>query len=141
MKAAAALRAIVLRNRAGEHVGIPSWCTANADTLRAILHAHRDNDAPILIEATCNQVNQHGGYTGMNPAGFRDFILGLAGETSIDADRILLGGDHLGPSPWKHLPASSAMAQARDMIRAYVEAGFTKIHLDASMACSDDVAL
>ena len=77
----------------------------------------------------------------MNPAGFRDFILGLAGETSIDANRIVLGGDHLGPNPWKHLPASSAMAQARDMIRAYVEAGFTKIHLDASMACSDDVAL
>lgn len=141
MKAAAALRDIVSRNRAGEHIGIASWCTANADALRAILRARRGDDAPILIEATCNQVNQHGGYTGMNPAGFRDFIFGLAGEMSIDADRIVLGGDHLGPNPWKHLPASSAMEQARDMIRAYVEAGFTKIHLDASMACNDDVAL
>ena len=30
------------------------------------------------------------------------------------------------------------MAKARDLVRAYVEAGFTKIHLDASMACADD---
>ncbi len=30
------------------------------------------------------------------------------------------------------------MAKARDLVAAYVEAGFTKIHLDASMACADD---
>ena len=30
------------------------------------------------------------------------------------------------------------MSEARDMVRAYVEAGFAKIHLDASMGCADD---
>ena len=30
------------------------------------------------------------------------------------------------------------MAKARDMVAAYVDAGFSKIHLDASMACADD---
>ena len=30
------------------------------------------------------------------------------------------------------------MAEARDLVRDYAEAGFTKIHLDASMACADD---
>ena len=32
--------------------------------------------APVLIEATCNQVNQQGGYTGMTPADFRGFVEG-----------------------------------------------------------------
>jgi D-tagatose-1,6-bisphosphate aldolase subunit GatZ/KbaZ len=32
----------------------------------------------VLIEATSNQVNQFGGYTGMQPADFRDFVLNIA---------------------------------------------------------------
>ena len=141
MSAQAELRSIVADNRAGRARGIPSWCTAHPQTLRAILRAHRDSDGPILIEATCNQVNQHGGYTGMAPARFRAFIEALAGQAGVDARRIILGGDHLGPNPWKALPAAQAMAEAREMVRAYVEAGFDKIHLDASMACADDRAL
>jgi D-tagatose-1,6-bisphosphate aldolase subunit GatZ/KbaZ len=141
MSALEALRSIVADNRAGRARGIPSWCTAHPQTLRAILKAHRDSDGPILIEATCNQVNQHGGYTGMTPAAFRAFIEGLAAEAGVDARRIILGGDHLGPNPWKGLPAAQAMAEAGAMVRAYVEAGFDKIHLDASMACADDRAL
>ena len=138
MNAREALTAIVAENRAGQSRGIASWCTAHPQTLAAILRAHRDGDGPILIEATCNQVNQDGGYTGMNPARFRDFIARLAAQARIDAGRIILGGDHLGPNPWKSLPAAAAMDKARVMVHAYVEAGFDKIHLDASMACADD---
>ena len=141
MSAHAEMRSIVADNRAGRARGIPSWCTAHPQTLRAILRAHRDSDGPILIEATCNQVNQHGGYTGMTPARFRAFIEGLSREAGVEARRVILGGDHLGPNPWKTLPAAQAMAEAREMVRAYVEAGFDKIHLDASMACADDRAL
>jgi D-tagatose-bisphosphate aldolase class II non-catalytic subunit len=141
MSATARLSDIVAANRSGRHAGIPSWCTAHRETLAAILRAHRGNALPILIEATCNQVNQDGGYTGMLPADFRDFVLGLADEAGIARDRIVLGGDHLGPNPWRGLPAGQAMAKARDLVRGYVEAGFTKIHLDASMACADDVVL
>jgi D-tagatose-bisphosphate aldolase class II non-catalytic subunit len=141
MNASETLREIVGRNRSGRALGIPSWCTAHPQTLRAILRAHRDSDDPILIEATCNQVNQHGGYTGMNPTRFRAFVEGLAADAGVDASRIILGGDHLGPNPWKHRSAAEAMAQALAMVRAYVEAGFDKIHLDASMACADDRAL
>ena len=138
MNAREALTTIVAQNRAGQSRGIASWCTAHPQTLAAILRAHRDGDGPILIEATCNQVNQDGGYTGMNPARFRDFIARLAAQARIDAGRIILGGDHLGPNPWRSLPAAEAMEKARVMVRAYVEAGFDKIHLDASMACADD---
>jgi len=138
MNACGRLRSIVADNRAGRARGVASWCTAHPQTLRAILRRHRDSDDPILIEATCNQVNQHGGYSGMAPARFRTFVEGLARQAGVDTSRIILGGDHLGPNPWKGRPAAEAMSEARDMVRAYVEAGFDKIHLDASMPCADD---
>ncbi len=51
----------------------------------------------------------------------------------------MLGGDHLGPNCWQHLPAKEAMAHSEQMIHDYVSAGFKKIHLDCSMSCADDV--
>jgi D-tagatose-bisphosphate aldolase class II non-catalytic subunit len=135
------MKQIIAASRAGHHAGIPSYCTAHPKTLRAIFRCYRDNDKPILIEATCNQVNQDGGYTGMKPADFREFVFALAGEADVDASRIILGGDHLGPNPWKNAPVAEAMGKARDLVRCYVEAGFAKIHLDASMACADDHGL
>lgn len=135
------LRDIVDSNRHGAPVGIPSWCTAHPETLSAIFAAYREDSAPILVEATCNQVNQFGGYTGMTPAGFRDFVISLAHGAGIDPGRLILGGDHLGPNPWRKEPAEIAMARARDLVAAYVAAGFQKIHLDASMACADDGVL
>lgn len=141
MSGADVLRAIVAGNRAGKACGIAAWCTAHPQTLRAVLRAHHGSDDPVLIEATCNQVNQDGGYTGMTPAGFRALIETLALEAGIDMRRVILGGDHLGPNPWKHLPAAEAMAKASAMVQGYAQAGFEKIHLDASMACADDGAL
>ena len=132
---------IVRRNRSDGSTGIPAWCTAHPDTLRAILSAHAAGDAPILIEATCNQVNQFGGYTGMTARAFRNFVAGLAREAGVAEARIILGGDHLGPNPWRHESAQEAMAKAADMVRDYVDAGFTKIHLDATMPCADDASL
>lgn len=129
---------IVAANRMGEARGIPSWCTAHPQTLRAIFAEYREDDAPILVEATCNQVNQFGGYTGMTPSAFRTFVEGLAIAEGVDPARLILGGDHLGPNPWKSEPAASAMAKACDLVAAFVDAGFSKIHLDASMACADD---
>ncbi|MDO9641244.1 MAG: class II D-tagatose-bisphosphate aldolase, non-catalytic subunit [Pseudotabrizicola sp.] len=132
---------IVARNRAGEAVAIPSYCTAHPETLAAIFGCYRDDDSPILIEATCNQVNQFGGYTGMTPAAFRRFVEDIATAQGIDPARLILGGDHLGPNPWKNEPAGQAMDKARAMVGAYVAAGYTKIHLDASMRCADDTTL
>lgn len=135
------MKQIIAASRAGSHSGIPSYCTAHPETLRAIFRCYHNNDKPVLIEATCNQVNQVGGYTGMRPADFREFVYALARESGVDPGRIILGGDHLGPNPWKAEPAKEAMAKACVLVRAYVEAGFTKIHLDASMACADDHVL
>ena len=96
------------------------------------------DDTHLLLEATSNQVNQAGGYTGMTPVMFRDYVYSIAAELGFDTGRLILGGDHLGPNPWQHLDAATAMQHAVEMVRMYVEAGFTKIHLDASMRCADD---
>jgi D-tagatose-bisphosphate aldolase class II non-catalytic subunit len=130
---------IIARNRAGQGGGLPAWCTAQPQTLAAILRSYRDDGAPILIEATCNQVNQFGGYTGMTPADFVFFVKAIARAEGVDPARLILGGDHLGPNPWKAEPAVQAMAKARDMVGGYVAAGFGKIHLDASMSCGGEV--
>ena len=133
--------ALIAANRSGQRRGIPSWCTAHPETLSAILRACRDSDDPILIEATCNQVNQEGGYTGMTPAEFRRFIEDLTRGAGVNPDRLILGGDHLGPNPGSACRRSEAMARAGDMVKAYAEAGFRKIHIDASMACGGESRL
>ena len=132
------LREIVEANRAGASRGICSVCSAHPMVLEACIDRAIADGSPLLVEATCNQVNQEGGYTGMQPSQFRDFVLGLAAARGLPAERLILGGDHLGPNPWRHEPAEPALAKAQTMVRAYAEAGFTKIHLDASMACAGD---
>ncbi|MES2294865.1 MAG: class II D-tagatose-bisphosphate aldolase, non-catalytic subunit [Pseudomonadota bacterium] len=118
--------------------GITSVCSAHPWVIRAAADQALDDGSLLLIEATCNQVNQDGGYTGMRPAGFRDFVKGLTARAHLPQDRLILGGDHLGPHVWRKLPAEEAMRRAEEMIAQYAEAGFSKIHLDTSMPCSGD---
>ena len=132
------LRSLPLAHARGQATGIASVCSAHPKVIEATLLEGLERETPVLIEATCNQVNQEGGYTGMTPADFRRFVEVIAARVGFDSGRIILGGDHLGPNPWKHLPADEAMAKAEDMVRAYVSAGFTKIHLDTSMGCKGE---
>ena len=125
------------RGRAGAS-GIPSICSAHPHVLVAAMRATAPIGLPLLIEATCNQVNQDGGYTGMTPADYRDFAFALADQEGFARERLILGGDHLGPNPWKALPAEEAMAKAEAMIAAFAAAGFTKLHLDCSMGCKGE---
>lgn len=124
--------------RSGQPYGIASICSAHPTVLRAALRRAAKNGGPVLIEATCNQVNQFGGYTGMTPADFIAFVEGIAREEGVAREQILFGGDHLGPNPWRKEPAEIALKKAADMVDAYVAAGFTKIHLDASMGCAGE---
>lgn len=129
---------IATARRAGKRPGITSVCSAHPVVIEATLRHGLAVDQPVLIEATCNQVNQEGGYTGMTPARFRDFVFAVAARVGYPAKRIILGGDHLGPNPWKHLPADQAMTKAEEMIAEFAAAGFTKLHLDTSMGCLDE---
>ena len=129
---------LLAENRAGKRRGIYSVCSANRLVLEAAFAQAKQDQSPLLIEATCNQVNQDGGYTGQTPAQFRDYVHTVARECNFVTDRLILGGDHLGPNPWRTLPAEVAMEKASAMVSAYAAAGFNKIHLDASMRCGDD---
>ncbi|PJI91871.1 tagatose-bisphosphate aldolase noncatalytic subunit [Yoonia maricola] len=124
----------------GNPKGIAAICSAHPIVLAATLAQGAKSDRPVLIEATCNQVNQDGGYTGMTPADFHARVHQSAQSEGFDTNNLILGGDHLGPNPWRHLPAAQAMDKAKAMVAAYAAAGFGKIHLDTSMACADDTA-
>ncbi len=132
------LREIVAANRGGRPVGLTSVCSANRFVLETVLRHASGGHGLVCIESTSNQVNQSGGYTGMTAAAFRDEVAALAAAAGVPPARLLLGGDHLGPYPWRGLPAREAMAHAHELVRSCVLAGFTKIHLDASMRCADD---
>ncbi len=134
------LRQIIARNRAGTLAAIPSVCSAHPDVLRASLRLAERLDRAVVIEATSNQVNQDGGYTGMTPIAFISFVNALADETRTSRARIIFGGDHLGPQAWRQLPSDQAMAKARVMVADYAAAGFTKIHLDCSEGCAGEPA-
>jgi D-tagatose-1,6-bisphosphate aldolase subunit GatZ/KbaZ len=128
----------VERHKSGDAVGIYSVCSAHPLVIEAsVLQALYDGGY-LLVEATSNQVDQFGGYTGMKPQDFRRLVLELARRHGLPEDRIVLGGDHLGPNRWQERPAEEALAYAGDLVASYVAAGFTKLHLDCSMACADD---
>ena len=131
---------VIARNRAGERAAIPSVCSAHPEVIEASLRLARSLGRPVVIEATSNQVNQEGGYTGQSPADFVAQVNALADKAGLDRAQIVLGGDHLGPQAWRSLPAPEAMAKADAMIRAYAKAGFTKLHLDCSEGCAGEPA-
>ena len=130
--------AVLRRNRGGEAVGVYSVCSAHPLVLEAAMTQARNDRTPLLVEATANQVNQFGGYTGMRPADFPPYVAGIAKRAGLDPGEVVLGGDHLGPVCWTGETANAAMARSCELVESYVEAGFAKIHLDTSMPCADD---
>jgi len=125
-------------NRNGIARGIYAVCTANADVLEACFKQAKADSTILLIESTSNQVDLFGGYTGMKPANFIRYIHQIAEKVGFPQEMVLPGGDHLGPNAWQSLPSENAMANAKTLVEEYVKEGYLKIHIDASMFCSDD---
>lgn len=132
------LQQMMERRRKGEICGIPSYCSANELVLEQALKRAKALNTPTLIEATANQVNQFGGYTGMVPKDFYDMVHHLAKKIGVEENMIILAGDHLGPLTWQNLPEKEAMENSIELVYQYTRAGFTKIHLDTSMKVADD---
>lgn len=132
------LSEIKSRPRDGRRIGIYSCCSSNRFVIEAAIRQALATDTTLLIEATANQVNQFGGYTGMTPLDFQKYVRGIAKKFNLPLNRLILGGDHLGPLTWKHLPEIEAMEHAKQLIENYIAAGFSKIHLDTSMRLGTD---
>ena len=95
------LRQLASSRRDGAPVGITSVCSAHPIVIRAAARNAARHSGTLLIEATCNQVNQFGGYTGMRPDEFVRLVKRIAAEENPPESHIILGGDHLGPNPWR----------------------------------------
>ena len=129
---------VVCRQKAGMPAGVTSICSALPLVLEAALQEASQAGSLALIESTSNQVNQFGGYTGMRPFDFRALVAEAAAKIGLPPEQVMLGGDHLGPYPWRSEPAASAMEKACALARECVRAGYTKLHLDASMPLGGD---
>ena len=132
------LKDILQNRKSGRLQGVYSACTASPAVLEAAMLRAKQTDTPAVVEATANQVNQFGGYTGMRPADYFKFINDSAEKVGLDQNQLIVGGDHLGPLVWKDESADSAMDKAEALVKEYVEAGFTKIHIDTSMMLGGD---
>lgn len=136
------LRDIIQKNRDGGALfaSLPSVCSAHPQVLLASLLLAKRRNRPVLVEATSNQVNQFGGYTGMDAAAFIAYVHGICQTHDIDRNLVLFGGDHLGPQAWRGQDADQAMDHAHTLVASYVRAGFEKIHLDCSEGCAGEAA-
>lgn len=124
--------------KAGKILALPSYCTGNQRVIEAILRYYREKQEYVLLEATANQVNQFGGYTGLKPADYKNMVISIAQRIGMDTEELLFGGDHLGPLVWCKEPQDNAMEKAVQLVTLFVKAGYQKIHLDTSMKLGDD---
>lgn len=129
---------IIKAHKTGKSIGIGSICSSNRYVLEAAMRQAKADGTNLLIESTSNQVDQFGGYSGMTPKDFVTYVSQICEQMNFPFERIILGGDHLGPNVWRNRPAEQAMALAKEQIKAYIAAGYTKIHLDTSMRLADD---
>ena len=121
-----AIREIIAQHKAGRAVGIYSACSAHPLVIEAALAQARRESGSVLIEATSNQVNQDGGYTGMRPADFSRFVLEIAARLDVPREQVLLGGDHLGPNCWQDLPAEDGDGEVRAAHRRLCRRGLSQ---------------
>jgi len=128
----------ILSGNNEEQKGVYSVCTASPLVLKAAVRHAKRSGCLLLIEATSNQVNQFGGYTGMQPSDYTALVNDILKQEGLSGDKVILGGDHLGPLTWQNLPEEQAMANSEALVTAYTLAGFTKIHLDTSMRVASD---
>ena len=117
---------------------LPSFCTSNTDVIKSILFFCHIKKLPCLIECTSNQVNQYGGYTNKTPQNFMKEISNIRKEINFDKKKLFLGGDHLGPLPWKKQNKAAAIKKSISLINDFLKQNFCKIHIDTSIKCKND---
>jgi len=72
------LEQLAVARRENRPLGIYSVCSAHPWVLEAAFEQAVEDGSDLLIEATSNQVNHLGGYTGMLPADFRRRAIDIA---------------------------------------------------------------
>jgi D-tagatose-1,6-bisphosphate aldolase subunit GatZ/KbaZ len=135
------LQSVLHRNWHSGSGGTYAVCSAHPLVIHAAIQQSIEDDSVLHVESTSSQVNQFGGYSRQTPDQFAQSVKASAQRAGLPPERVLLGGDHLGPFPWRSEAAHSAMEKACELVRQCVLAGYQKIHLDPSMPCAGDAAL
>lgn len=117
---------------------VPSFCTSNKEVLNTIIFYCKRKNLPCLIESTSNQVNQYGGYTGKTPINFYTDLKKILKKNNFNSQNLYVGGDHLGPLPWKNKNEKIAMNNSIKLINNCLDSKYTKIHVDTSIKCSNE---
>ena len=102
---------IISEHKKGQPIGIYSVCSSNRFVLESSMLQAKFDQKSLLIESTSNQVDQFGGYSGMTPQQFIKYIQKMAEAVNFPLNKIILGGDHLGPNAWKEENSADAMAK------------------------------
>ncbi len=77
------LLSLIKKHKQGKSVGIYSVCSAHPLVIEAAIKQAAQDNQLVLIEATSNQVNQFGGYTGMTPKDFAQRVFSLAKSSNF----------------------------------------------------------
>jgi D-tagatose-1,6-bisphosphate aldolase subunit GatZ/KbaZ len=120
---------------------LPSFCTSNDDVIETIFDFCKIFNLPLLIECTSNQVNQFGGYSGLNTKSFKKNILKISKIKKFKKKKLYIGADHLGPLPWMNLKEDKAMLNAKKLFKDTINCNFDKIHIDTGMMLKSDIIL
>jgi len=136
------LRGVIVTNQlstlaaarsAGHPTGIYSVCSAHPLVIEAAMRQAIDDGTPLLIEATSNQVDQFGGYTGMRPADFRRFVLAIAQRVGLAEDRICSVAITSDPILARAPCAGGDAGWPKNCSPAMRPPASFKLHLDASI--------
>ena len=68
------LLSLIAQHKSGQPLGIASVCSANTFVIKAAILNAKKNNKMVLVESTSNQVDQFGGYSGLTPEEFKEFM-------------------------------------------------------------------
>jgi tagatose-1,6-bisphosphate aldolase non-catalytic subunit AgaZ/GatZ len=126
-----------MRRTTGEQITLLAICPNSAAVLEAAIKSAAQNNAPMLLAATLNQIDRDGGYTGWTPARF-------VTEMRIYIQKYAWRGpvypclDHGGP--WlkddhrkRELSLEETTAEVKQSLSAMLEAGYQLLHIDPTI--------
>ncbi|MFX0086681.1 MAG: class II fructose-bisphosphate aldolase [Candidatus Hodarchaeota archaeon] len=92
--------------------------------VEGILRAAKDTRSPIVFELAKSESDLKGGYTGLTPEKYANFIKTTAKK--VQYSYYLIHGDHIKVGKMDDIP------EVKNLITAQIEAGYTSFAIDAS---------
>ncbi|MHA1972302.1 MAG: class II fructose-bisphosphate aldolase [Candidatus Hodarchaeales archaeon] len=92
--------------------------------VEGIFKAAKDTKSPIIFELAKSESDLKGGYTGLTPSTFAEYVMEEAKK--VKYSYYLIHGDHIKIAKIDDIP------KVKELISAQIEAGFTSFAIDAS---------